>query len=239
MVDKIYSRRRISFFIGSIKQKIYKNRKRTKLFKVITILIIAMLTMRMILESITPIFNKLCEAEAKSIATTISNNKATEVMKGYEYEDLFTVMKDNNGNITAIQTNIIPINEIISSVAVEIQTELDKLEYKNIGIRLGTFTGSKLLSGRGPNVNMRISSVGDVETDFKSEFQEAGINQTLHRLYLEVKCNVSILTPFDTIEREIINQVILAENIIVGITPNTYYNFHGMNDTQNALEIIE
>lgn len=97
----------------------------------------------------------------------------------------------------------------------------------------------KLLAGRGPGVKIRISSIGTVETDLRSEFTAQGINQTLHRIYLEVKCNVNILTPFHDIEKQITNQVLLAENIIVGNIPNTYYNLEGMKDSSEALEVIE
>lgn len=103
----------------------------------------------------------------------------------------------------------------------------------------GSFTGFKLLSGRGPNVKIQIASIGDVETDLKSEFKSQGINQTLHRIYLEVKCKVNILTPFQDLDKEITNQILLAENIIVGHIPETYYNLEGMetaNDTLDALQ---
>lgn len=103
----------------------------------------------------------------------------------------------------------------------------------------GSFTGFKMLAGRGPGVKIRISSVGDVETDLKSEFSAQGINQTLHRVYLQVKCEVNILTPFDNISREITNQVLLMENVIVGNIPSTYYNLEGMNGNSDALEVIE
>lgn len=79
---------------------------------------------------------------------------------------------------------------------------------------------------------------GTVETDLKSEFKEAGINQTLHRIYLEVKCNVNILTPYSTIKETIVNQVLLVEGVIVGNIPNTYYNIEGLKDEQ-SFELID
>ncbi len=103
----------------------------------------------------------------------------------------------------------------------------------------GSFTGFKLLAGRGPGVKIKISTIGEVETDLRSEFTSQGINQTLHRVYLQVKCNVNILTPFDNISREITNQVLLMENIIVGNIPNTYYNLEGINGSSDALEVIQ
>ena len=72
----------------------------------------------------------------------------------------------------------------------------------------------------------------------KSEFSSSGINQTLHRIYLQIECEVSILTPFKTIDEKIENQVLLVEAVIIGTTPNTYYNFEGTNKSE-ALEVIE
>lgn len=79
---------------------------------------------------------------------------------------------------------------------------------------------------------------GTVETDLKSEFKDAGINQTMHRIYLEVKCNVNILTPYNTITETITNQVLLTEGVIIGNIPNTYYNLEGLNSDQ-MMEVLE
>lgn len=79
---------------------------------------------------------------------------------------------------------------------------------------------------------------GNVITDLKSEFEEAGINQTLHRVYLEVVCNVTILTPYETITETITNQVLLIEGLIVGNIPDAYYNLEGLNSDQ-MLEMVE
>lgn len=72
----------------------------------------------------------------------------------------------------------------------------------------------------------------------KSEFSSAGINQTLHRIYLQIKCNVVILTPFSSVDESITSQVLLAEAVIVGDVPATYYNLEGMNK-ENALDVVE
>lgn len=79
---------------------------------------------------------------------------------------------------------------------------------------------------------------GTVETDLKSEFKDAGINQTMHRIYLEVKCNVNILTPYNTITETITNQVLLTEGVIIGNIPDTYYNLEGLNSDQ-MMEVME
>lgn len=90
----------------------------------------------------------------------------------------------------------------------------------------------------GPNIKMKVATTGNVTTKVRSEFENAGINQTIHRLYLDVTCNVSILTPYNIIEDSISNEIVLIENVIVGLVPSTYYNLEGM-DQNNLVDIIE
>ena len=94
------------------------------------------------------------------------------------------------------------------------------------------------MSGMGPNIPMKLSTTGNVETKVRSEFESTGINQTIHRLYLDVVCNVNILTPYNTIEDSITNQIVLIENVIVGLIPSTYYNLEGMEGS-NLVDIVE
>ena len=239
MNSKIYSRPRIKIppiFSNNIGDRNLKRKQ--KIVKIFIIMVIAFSTVKIVLDAILPIFDTLCKDKAKSIATIISNEEATNVMKEYTYDELFTLEKDKDGNITMIKSNIIPINEIISDVAVKIQNTIDQRGRENIEIALGSFTGFKLLSGKGPGVPIKISSIGNVETDLRSEFSEKGINQTLHRVYLQVDCEVSILTPYNSITEKVSNQVLLIENVIVGKIPSTYYNLEGFN-SNNALDIIE
>jgi len=238
-MDKIYSRKRIKIpKINVLYSKKGSNKNIGKVTKISTVLIIAFLFAHIMIDTIYPLFDTLCAKEAESIATLISNEQATNVMKNYSYDDIMKIEKDSENNIKMISANMIAINEIISDVAIKIQEELNKQDRTTIGIRLGTFTGSKLLSGRGPLVKIVISPVGAVETDLRSEFIAQGINQTLHRVYLQVDCRVNILTPFNSMEREISNQVLLMENIIVGNIPDSYYNFEGLQQ-EDALEIME
>lgn len=239
MNSKIYSRPRIrlpKIFFSSGGDRNLKRKQ--KIAKILIIMVIAFSTVKIVLDAISPIFDELCKDRAKSIATIISNNEATNVMKEHTYDELFTIEKDNDGNITMIKSNVIPINEVVSDVAVKIQNSINERGKENVRIAIGSFTGSKLLAGRGPGVPIVISSIGNVETDLRSEFSMQGINQTLHRVYLQVDCEVSILTPYNTITEKISNQILLIENVIVGKIPNSYYNFEGV-DSSSALDIVE
>lgn len=252
-IDKIYSRPRISLpkfegfltngktnaFPRNIDVKNSINQKKVrKIIRILIVLLIAFLVVEITLQAIEPIIDMQCVTMAKSIATKISNEQATVVMANYKYDDLMKITKDEEGNIKLISSNMITINKIISDIPIQIQNELEKVENNKFYIKLGSFTGSKLLAGRGPDVEIKMPVIGNIETDLKSEFSEAGINQTLHRIFLEVKCHVTILTPFHSIDEEIVNQVLLAEGVIIGNIPSTYYNLEGLTQ-DNFVDVIE
>lgn len=244
-ITKIYSRNRfkipkIQYLAnrGGIKSRKIKSDKTRKIVKISTVLIIAFVVADMAIKAVSPVVDKQCITMARAIATKISNEQATSVMSNYKYEDLMSITRDEDENVKMVSANMITINKIISDIPILIQNEMDKVENNRFYIKLGTFTGNKLLAGRGPNIEIKMSAIGNIETNLNSEFKDAGINQTIHRIYLEVKCNVTILTPFNSIEEQIVNQVLLAEGVIVGNTPNTYYNLEGLNQG-NLVDVIE
>lgn len=139
-MHKIYSRPRIRipkiFFKAGNE---IRSKKVRKMLKILLVIVIAFSTVKLILDSVLPIFDTLCENEAKSIATIVSNEQATNVMREHTYDELFTIEKDSEGNIDMIKSNVIPINEIISDVANNIQIELNNKGRQNIEIALRKF----------------------------------------------------------------------------------------------------
>ena len=241
-MHKIYSRPRIQLFKIFNKDENNKYNKKIKKFKkmmpLVIIILIGFSTARYVFSRVLPIFELFCRHESKSIATIISNEEATNVMRNYEYEDLFLIDKDSEGKINLIKSNMISINEITSDIAKNIQMELNKIERSNIEIPIGSVLGNSLFTGIGPRINVSIVPIGNIITNLKSEFLEKGVNQTLHRIYLDVECNVEIISSFENMNEKISNQVLLMENIIMGEIPTNYYNFHGI-EGNDFLEMIE
>lgn len=226
---KIYSRKRL-------KLKNLKNKGR--ITTIILVLIIALETATLLLKQINPIFEQVSKYEAKKIATLIANDQTTKVMQNYNYDSMFTVEKDGEGNVTMIQMNMYKVNTIISDIAYYIQEQMKNPVNNSISIPIGNLLGIDLLSGCGPNVKMKMVLLGLVETDLRSEFISKGINQTLHRVYLQIDCPIQILSSYKTIEEKISNQFLLAENVIVGRIPDTYYNLEGFENPEDTMESI-
>lgn len=137
---KIYSRPRIRIPKVDVNRGIKSSKKENKkILKIVIILVIAFNTVKLVLDAVYPIFDTLCDSKAKSIATIVSNEQATNVMKEHSYNELFKVEKDLNNNITMIKSNVLAINEIISDVALKIQNEIDKRGKENIEIAIRKF----------------------------------------------------------------------------------------------------
>ena len=158
-------------------------------------------------------------------------------MKNITYDDLCTIEKDSDDRIRLIKMNSITVNKLNSQIALDIQEKLNDTEISKFYIKLGSFTGIKLISGRGPDVEVRMSTIGEVTTEIKSEFEETGINQTMHKIYININCNVSLLTPFKDVDESITAQVLLSETVIAGDIPDAYYDLEGMSveDTMNMM----
>lgn len=214
-MDKIYSRRKIK--LPKIKAE-----KNKKIYCVILILVISIITGYKALKSVEPIFEGLCIAKAQGIATEITNKKSTEVLAKYDYYDTVKITESEEGKNSILKTDIVILNQIVSDIALEIQKEFNKLEDEEVKVPIGALTGISYFAGSGPNIKMKIISTGEIFTDIKTEFASAGINQTIYRIYLNLECNVSILTSYKTIKKPITNQILLLETVIVGEVPETY-----------------
>lgn len=186
-------------------------------------------------QNIVPTVMDSSVAQVRAITTNAVNLAATSVLSnGLTYDQLFEVLKDEEGKISMIKANSPTINQVARQIANLAQENLDSLGTQEIQISVGTFTGLILLMGFGPNVTIKITPIGTANCDFVSYFQSAGINQTLHKIYIDVYADVIIVTPIDEPTIQVKAEVLVCENLIVGEIPNTYLS---LNDASNLLEL--
>lgn len=146
-IEKIYSRR----------SKIFYGNKE-KIIKIAVVCLIALLIVSLSLKSIDPIIDTRCREIAKSISSEFAGQEVKKVAGKYAYEDLSIVEKDDQNNIKMIKINTGLANQIMADIATGVQKSLDECDEDTFSIRLGSFTGSKILSGRGPKVKIRIQT---------------------------------------------------------------------------------
>ena len=223
-MEKIYSRPRL---------------KKIKRKYLILIMIIAMIVIiaTLLNQVVYPLFSKKCIYQAKVIVTQISNEETEKIMQNYTYKDLVHIEEDSEGNVTFLESNVVLINQIKSSIVNNIQKRFTEERTVNIEIRLGALTGSRLISNVGPKIKIKVIPSGTITSTLETEFYSVGVNQSLHRIYLNIDCTVSILSPFETVSQSIQNKILLSESVIVGNTPENYYKIDTMapSDQLNLL----
>lgn len=165
------------------------------------------------------------EAEAKWRATqAIHGAVLDEVGSQTDYQDIVHIETDDRDRIIFMQANIIKINKLTSKVAIRIQDNLKELRTKEFGIPLGQLTDNMLLGSYGPHIKFVLVPLGTVEVSPEDSFEQAGINQTRHKIYLKVKSRIKVAIPFFGSVMKVETRVPIADAVIVGEVPETYLN---------------
>lgn len=186
--------------------------------------------------NVKPVLIGLSEAKVRALAVTAMSDTVLDTLDSdMQYSDLVEVRYDDAGNITMIQANTIAINKIASRAAKAAQESIGKIGAVGVGIPLGSILGGQLFSGTGPLIPITIVPAGSVSTQFISEFTGAGINQTRHRIILELKTKIGVVAPVGSGSTEAVAQVPVAETIIVGKVPDSYVN---VDETGKMLNLL-
>lgn len=190
---------------------------------------------------IEPTITALCESYAKGSSLKITNKVVYEQIKDIKYENLIEIQKDTTGKVTSLSAKVMEMNKISTQIAQRVQEELERNSDGNIIFPLGSMVGSNLLGGYGPKLNIKVLPAGEVEAKFKSIFEEAGINQTKHSIIIEITTYMKTLSPIYSNIQKYTNEIVVAETVIVGDIPGSYYNINGIdnltkNDTLDLLE---
>ena len=132
-----------------------------------------------------------------------------------------------NGKITALKTNMSEVNRLKTSILNIINDEILAMDTTDLGIPTGSLILPEFLSGRGPTIPVQIMSISNSDAGFVSHFTEAGINQTLQKLTMNISVDVSILVLGRTESFTVTSEVVVAETIIVGQVPDTFFQSGG------------
>lgn len=166
------------------------------------------------LSSVTEELTK--QAAEKYIITSI-NSAVKKVLESYEEDSFCSMNLDNAGNVVSVEANSTRINELKAELSSKITEELNGR--KSIGIPFGSLTDIAVLNGRGFDVPVKMNYIGSAGLTIKSEFLSAGINQSCHRITLNVRATVVSQSKRFSAEVERETDVVLAETVIVGKVP--------------------
>ena len=175
------------------------------------------------------VIRELARTQVKNTTSDLTNDAiAKQIADGIiQYDRIVYFEKDLDGRITALKTNMSEVNRLKTDILNIINDEILALDTSDIGVPLGSLFLPELLSGKGPAIPVHILSIRNSDANFVSHFSQAGINQTLHRLNMEVSIDVAVLVLGETVTFTVNSEVVIAETIIVGAVPDTFLQAGG------------
>jgi len=207
-------------------------KKTFALFVVIVVMVI--LSSIYIVKGLSPTIKVACKSRAKAIGIQVTEQTVRELIENVEYESLMNITYNEQGKIIAINANIIELNKLSSGISYRVQEELNNLDRISVEIPAGQLIGLNIFSGFGPSINIKLVPLGNIETKFETSFVSQGINQTKHTIYMNIQSIITVVAPF--IESSVVcnSTVTIAETIIIGDIPDTYYNIEGLEEATQS-----
>jgi len=212
-----------------------KSYRRRRLVLLICVICTAFIVLYLVIErSVGNVLASYAESLISSRGAKALNEAIISSLdNSFTYDQLITVTTDSEGRIRLLQANTPNLNTLASKTTLLAQQNISKIGETDIRIPIGTLIGGRLLTGRGPLITLRVEPVGSVSSEFVSEFEEAGINQTLHRIKLRLKATMRIVLSTGSTTVTVQAESAVAESIIVGDVPDMYANIPSAEDVLN------
>ena len=168
---------------------------------------------------------ELARTQVTNTTSDLINDAVAQQIAGeqIQYDRIVYFEKDVNGKITALKTNIGEVNRLKTDTLNVINEQILDVESTDLGIPLGSLFLPEMLSGKGPQIPVKILSIRNSDGYFESSFSHAGINQTLHQVHMFVLVDVAVLVLGRTLIFTVESDVVIAETIIVGDVPDTFF----------------
>ena len=189
--------------------------------------------------SFRPLIEEVNSYECHKAVSSIINTVVLEELErsGADYSALVTLSTNSEGEVTSVQSNIVNINRLKTKIADRVEKEIALLSGMKLKIPIGTLSGIKLLHGKGFDVGMSVVPIGYANTSIISEFSEAGLNQTLHRIIIEISTDVDAMIPGYQTRVCVTTSIVAAETVIVGRVPDSYT--HVITDSGDTAGLIK
>ena len=178
-----------------------------------------------------PVIKAISVSKAKVISTEAVNEAILQELSENKeaYNQIVKLEKLENGELTAILSDMEKVNKLKSRVGMIIQNKFLSLKDKKITVAMGTLSGIEMFNGLGPGVPMKISVSGNVSTDFKTSFSGAGINQTIYQIYLYIRTRICVMVPGCSCCEDFESSFLVSEIVVLGNVPKVYSSQGNLN----------
>ena len=183
-----------------------------------------------VVRNVNPVIEAISSEKIRAIATEAVSKSVLDIMSQNTSHDYISIVRDDKNSIKSVDINTDAINGLAHTITIEAQKNINSAGQDGITIPVGSLSGITLLTGIGPNINIKIYLVGSTQTQIISEFTDTGIIQTSHRLYFDIQGSVAVAVPGLKSNVKTSTRVLMSETIIVGDVPSTYLHAVSVGD---------
>ncbi|NME83063.1 sporulation protein YunB [Clostridium sp. SM-530-WT-3G] len=208
----------------------YTKRKSHKYLIFILVIIVIFFIFNIILiffdRKVMPAVIKIAEIMANSQTLNIINEESIKILNDdFKYDEMVKIEKDSEGNIILIQADTSKLNNIAAELSTNCNNAFKDMDNATIKVPLGWMSDRSIFYNLGPSIKVNIQPVGNIATSYESKFESAGINQTRHKVYLNISAKVRLKLPMNNDDIDVTTQIPVSDTIIVGKIPNTTIGF--------------
>ena len=173
---------------------------------------------------VDPLMYEFTIVKGEGMMSDLFSSKVNEKMEELDltYDKLMNITYSESGQVQSLNTNVVEVNNLKNQVTSELAKILDENYEYIVDVPIGSVTGSEFLSGLGFTIELNSIVTGGVTSDFRSEFESTGINQTIHRLYIDITGNLVVIVGGEQEPIDITTSVLVGETVLVGDVPKMY-----------------
>ena len=203
-------------------KKSKKNRKKKAILIIIAIFISFILLVYFFDSRVFPSVLQISEVTVKAKTTEIINETTIDIFdEEFKYNEMILVEKDAQDNINLIRVNTVKLNALTSRISLECNKKLQQMGDVGIDVPLGWISENSAFYHLGPSIKVKVEPIGNMNVNYESKFESAGINQTRHKIYLNLEASIRIIVPMHSQNIEVACQIPVAETILPGKIPST------------------
>ena len=207
------------------RKKHRKKRLRTLILPVLALLLSLFLITLALENALNAQLRPLCESAARKtlvegIHQAVANAATSDL---FSYEELIRLHRTENGQIADLEVD----TARLALVRVALIEAIDKTGVTRNGlvmsVPLGNLFGWNLFSGIGIPVRIKTTPLGQAEVTLESRLEECGINQTRHTIFADVRLEIRLFLPRETMDSTVETTIPISERILIGEVPDSYW----------------
>ena len=221
---------------GQMKKISARVRRRRRLRRLLLAVLLLLAVFLLADRNVKPLVFSLAEARSAAMASRVLSGAMAEALgDGIGYDELMNVRMDEKGQVALLSANTVRMNLLADRAGEAALRRLENMSSERVSVPLGAALGLTLLAGSGPLIPVSIVPVGSIGTNFATEFEACGINQTRHKVYLQLTASIRIVIPTGAKTTQVTANMLVAESIIVGAVPEGVV---GYDLTEEELNLV-